>query len=350
VPQRFPPEGLVAAVTANLPAIESSRTDADQLFSPSGVIDANTGNVPGSSPGKRAEVDRGFPLWAFLRGDTMNERPAAPAPARSIGGGVPSRRLRWRYPPDSSARIGHRGTIDRQNVIAPNRAPARKRSVKRSTTAQNPAQASTQGTAGTRVRCTLGTSMHGHGVPGYVRHAGLARRHPRHWVRGAGLGTSARWAGYAGAGHAGTSGAGYVEYAGTERHTSKTPSASARRARRARWSVGYVIRWARRHVRHAGHVGRPARGHEIGRWASGTSGTLGFGSPARWAAVRRAGTSCRGTLGAGTPGARHVGTPGSARVFGYVGVPGHPLGVGYFETLGVRHRRHESVDPVVPIR
>jgi len=74
VPQRFPPEGLVAAVMANLPAIESSRTGADQLFSPSGVIDANTGNVRGSIPGKRAGVDRGFPLWAFLRGDTMNEK------------------------------------------------------------------------------------------------------------------------------------------------------------------------------------------------------------------------------------------------------------------------------------
>jgi len=74
VPQRFPPEGLVAAVTARLGELPAARTDADQLFAPSGVIDANTGNVRGSSPGKRAGVDRVFPLWAFLRGDTMNEK------------------------------------------------------------------------------------------------------------------------------------------------------------------------------------------------------------------------------------------------------------------------------------
>jgi anti-sigma factor RsiW len=89
VPQRFPPEGLVAAVTANLPAIESSRTDADQLFSPSGVIHANTGNVRGSSPGKRAGVDRVFQLWAFLRGDTMNEKTSGSGKRKIlIGGGI----------------------------------------------------------------------------------------------------------------------------------------------------------------------------------------------------------------------------------------------------------------------
>ena len=58
---------------AKLPAIESARTDADQLFAPSGVIDASSRNVRGSTPGKRAGVDRVFPLWAFLRGDTMSE-------------------------------------------------------------------------------------------------------------------------------------------------------------------------------------------------------------------------------------------------------------------------------------
>src|SRR6478736_31811 len=74
---------------ANLPAIESSRTDADQLFAPSGVIDANTGNVRGSSPGKRAGVDRVFPLWAFLRGDTMNEKTSGSGKRKMlIGGGI----------------------------------------------------------------------------------------------------------------------------------------------------------------------------------------------------------------------------------------------------------------------
>src|SRR3954465_11421333 len=155
-PQRFPPEGLVAAVTANLPAIESSRADTDQLFASSGVIDANTGNVRGSSPGKRAGVDRVFPLWAFLRGDTMNEKTSGSGKRKIlIGSGIAvaagavgiSTGL---FPPGSDTA----GTIvpaERYRAQQPGDLQGTAASGN-STTAQNPAQAS-QGTAG-----TLGTS------------------------------------------------------------------------------------------------------------------------------------------------------------------------------------------------
>jgi len=73
VPQRFPPEGLVAAVTARLGELPATRTDADQLFAPSGVFGASSKDVREGTPGNKAAVDRVFPLWAFFRGDTMSE-------------------------------------------------------------------------------------------------------------------------------------------------------------------------------------------------------------------------------------------------------------------------------------
>src|SRR6476620_4715750 len=88
VPQRFPPEGLVAAVTANLPPIESSRADADQLFSPSGVFEANLNHVRDSSPGDQRGFGRVFPPW-FMRGDTMNENTSGSGKRKIlIGGGI----------------------------------------------------------------------------------------------------------------------------------------------------------------------------------------------------------------------------------------------------------------------
>jgi len=89
VPQRFPPEGLVAAVTARLGELPAARTDADQLFAPSGVFGASSKDVRGGTPGNKAAVDRVFPLWAFFRGDTMSESTSGFSGKRKllIGGG-----------------------------------------------------------------------------------------------------------------------------------------------------------------------------------------------------------------------------------------------------------------------
>src|SRR5690349_7660617 len=89
VPQRFPPEGLVAAVTARLGELPASQSDADQLFTPSGVFGASSKDVRGGPPGNKAGVDRVFPLWAFFRGDTMNENTSGFSGKRKvlIGGG-----------------------------------------------------------------------------------------------------------------------------------------------------------------------------------------------------------------------------------------------------------------------
>ena len=90
VPQRFPPEGLVAAVTARLGELPAARTDADQLFAPSGVFGASSKDVRGGTPGNKAAVDRVFPLWAFFRGDTMSESTSGFSGKRKllIGGGI----------------------------------------------------------------------------------------------------------------------------------------------------------------------------------------------------------------------------------------------------------------------
>ena len=89
VPQRFPPEGLVAAVTARLGELPAARTDADQLFAPSGVFGASSKDVRGGTPGNKAAADRVFPLWAFFRGDTMSESTSGFSGKRKllIGGG-----------------------------------------------------------------------------------------------------------------------------------------------------------------------------------------------------------------------------------------------------------------------
>src|SRR6476661_2558969 len=90
VPQRFPPEGLVASVTARLGEIPATRTDPDQLFARSGVFGASSKDVRGATPGNKVEGDRGFPLWAFFRGDTMSENTSGFSGKRKllIGGGI----------------------------------------------------------------------------------------------------------------------------------------------------------------------------------------------------------------------------------------------------------------------
>jgi anti-sigma factor RsiW len=90
VPQRFPPEGLVAAVTARLGEIPATGTDADQLFARSGVFGASSKDVRGVTPGNKVKVDRVFPLWAFFRGDTMSENTSGFSGKRKIliGGGI----------------------------------------------------------------------------------------------------------------------------------------------------------------------------------------------------------------------------------------------------------------------
>ena len=90
VPQRFPPEGLVAAVTARLGELPAARTDADQLFAPSGVFGASSKDVRGGTPRNKAAVDRVFPLWSFFRGDTMSESTSGFSGKRKllIGGGL----------------------------------------------------------------------------------------------------------------------------------------------------------------------------------------------------------------------------------------------------------------------
>ena len=73
LPQAFPPEGLVAAVLANIPQNLASQGTRDQLSSRSSVIGSANKEARGTSPGKSVKGPPVNPPAPFLREWNMNE-------------------------------------------------------------------------------------------------------------------------------------------------------------------------------------------------------------------------------------------------------------------------------------
>ncbi len=74
VPMAFPPEGLVAAVMANIPQNGPPRRDDDQLLPVQGVIGSDTNRIGGAASRKMSGVRRVSQPWVFSRGAKMNEQ------------------------------------------------------------------------------------------------------------------------------------------------------------------------------------------------------------------------------------------------------------------------------------
>ncbi len=90
VPKAFPPEGLVAAVTAAVPQRPVGRQGLRQLFSRSRVIRQVSMGPRGTSPGGSARVHQVSQPGPLLRGNTMNEQKSGFIGKRTvwIGAGI----------------------------------------------------------------------------------------------------------------------------------------------------------------------------------------------------------------------------------------------------------------------
>jgi anti-sigma factor RsiW len=73
VPKAFPPEGLVAAVMAKLPARIARQDRPHQLFSQSGVIGASSDEIRGIRTGSAARVQRTSDPNSHVGGNQMND-------------------------------------------------------------------------------------------------------------------------------------------------------------------------------------------------------------------------------------------------------------------------------------
>ena len=90
VPQVFPPEGLVAAVLANIPQNSSPRGRTDQLSLRSRVIGLALMKARGKSPGKSATDPSAYQPGIYLREWKMSEQSSSLSRKRNvwIGGGI----------------------------------------------------------------------------------------------------------------------------------------------------------------------------------------------------------------------------------------------------------------------
>ena len=90
VPQVFPPEGLVAAVLANIPQNSPTRGRLDQLSLRSRVIGLASMKARGKSPGKSATDLPAHQPGIYLREWRMNEQNSSLLRKRNvlIGGGI----------------------------------------------------------------------------------------------------------------------------------------------------------------------------------------------------------------------------------------------------------------------
>jgi len=68
IPKRFPPEGLVASVLANIPQNPGDAERGDQLFATSGVLEASSRKARGRPSGRSEWVRQVFQPWAISRG------------------------------------------------------------------------------------------------------------------------------------------------------------------------------------------------------------------------------------------------------------------------------------------
>src|SRR5882672_5793212 len=73
VPARFAPEGLVAAVMANIPQNPIERRGDDQLSFTSGVFGPSSKSARDRSSGKSEPVRPILQPWALSRGENMSE-------------------------------------------------------------------------------------------------------------------------------------------------------------------------------------------------------------------------------------------------------------------------------------
>jgi len=90
VPKAFPPEGLVAAVMANIPQNEPPQGRPDQLSLRSRVIGVAWMKARGTSPGKSATDLPAHQPGIYLREWKMNEQNSSPSRKRNvlIGGAI----------------------------------------------------------------------------------------------------------------------------------------------------------------------------------------------------------------------------------------------------------------------
>src|SRR5690242_20092475 len=90
VPRMFPPEGLVAAVTAAVPRRPGGRRELRQLFSRSGVLRQVSMGPRGTSPRAWARVPRVSQPGPQQRGNKMNEQKSGFIGKRTvwIGAGI----------------------------------------------------------------------------------------------------------------------------------------------------------------------------------------------------------------------------------------------------------------------